>query len=232
MSQNSIIIANGTGVAVRTAFNNALDSLSCDFSGTSEPITTWANMWWADTTNNILKRRNLTNTAWISFMDLTTGDILTKAAVLNQPYIQAREEYSNGTSGQDAYALQWNRRFLNVLIHNVGEIAVFTSSNTINIPAGTYYCQAQGCTWQSGGSRLRVQDVTSNSTLLIGLSLQKASDDNHTEPAVLSGRFTLPAAANIQLQHWVGRNRSNGFGLPAGTDDVEIYSILELWKLG
>jgi len=80
MSQNSIVVANGTGAAVRTALNNALDSLSCDFSGASEPGTTWALMKWADTTNNILKIRNLANTAWISFMDLTTGDILTNAA--------------------------------------------------------------------------------------------------------------------------------------------------------
>lgn len=80
MSQNSIVIANGTGAAVRTALNNALDSLSCDFSGVSEPGTTWALMKWADTTNNILKIRNLGNTAWISFMDLTTGNLLTNAA--------------------------------------------------------------------------------------------------------------------------------------------------------
>lgn len=82
MSQNSIIIPGSplSGTNLASAITNANNSIATDFSGTSEPGTTWALMKWADTTNNILKIRNLANTAWISFMDLVTGNILTNAA--------------------------------------------------------------------------------------------------------------------------------------------------------
>jgi hypothetical protein len=79
MSQNSIVISNGTGATVRAALNNALDSVATDFSGPSEPTTTWALMNWKDTTNKILKIRNINNTAWISLIDLETGAVLTDA---------------------------------------------------------------------------------------------------------------------------------------------------------
>jgi hypothetical protein len=73
MSQNSIVISNGTGAAVRAALNNALDSVATDFSGPSEPTTTWALMNWKDTTNKILKIRNMDNSDWLNVLDLTTG---------------------------------------------------------------------------------------------------------------------------------------------------------------
>lgn len=65
MSQNSLTVANGTGAAVRTALNNALDTLVTLNSGASAPSTTFAYMLWADTTTGLLKIRNAANSAWI-----------------------------------------------------------------------------------------------------------------------------------------------------------------------
>jgi hypothetical protein len=46
-------------------------------SGTSAPATTFANMLWYDTTNNIVKMRNEDNDAWISLFTLDqSGDLL------------------------------------------------------------------------------------------------------------------------------------------------------------
>ena len=66
MSQNSLVVANGTGAAVRSAVNNALNSLVTNNSGTGAPSTTYAYMLWADTTNDLLKIRNAANSAWAS----------------------------------------------------------------------------------------------------------------------------------------------------------------------
>lgn len=49
MSQNSIIIANGSGLAVRTNLNNALDSIVTDFSGSSAPSSPKTLQTWMDT---------------------------------------------------------------------------------------------------------------------------------------------------------------------------------------
>ena len=64
-SQNPLVVPDGTGAQVRAGFNNALDTLNTVNSGPSAPATTEAYMLWADTTNNLLKQMNSTNTTWI-----------------------------------------------------------------------------------------------------------------------------------------------------------------------
>lgn len=73
MSQNSIVIADGSGAAVLAALNNALNTLATDFSGPSEPNPTYAYMRWNDTTNNLRKIRNAANSAWITLGELLSN---------------------------------------------------------------------------------------------------------------------------------------------------------------
>ena len=54
MSQHDLNIANQTASATRSDINNALQALGSNNSGSSSPSTTYANMHWYDTTNNIL----------------------------------------------------------------------------------------------------------------------------------------------------------------------------------
>lgn len=75
MSQNSLVVANGTGASVRSALNNALDTLKTQNSGSSAPGTTSAYMLWADTTNDLLKIRNAANTAWITVGKLSQTNL-------------------------------------------------------------------------------------------------------------------------------------------------------------
>lgn len=65
MSQNTLVIADGTGLEVLGYINDALNTLVTTNSGSSAPATTYAHMLWADTTNSQLKLRNAANTAWI-----------------------------------------------------------------------------------------------------------------------------------------------------------------------
>lgn len=65
MSQNTLTIADGTGLQVLGYVNNALNTLVTQNSGSTEPTTTYAYMTWADTTTGLLKIRNAANTAWI-----------------------------------------------------------------------------------------------------------------------------------------------------------------------
>lgn len=68
MSQNSLVLpTTGTvsGLQMTQNVNYALDTLNTLNSGASVPGTTEAGMLWHDTTNNVLKIRNLANNAWI-----------------------------------------------------------------------------------------------------------------------------------------------------------------------
>lgn len=70
MSQHDLSIANQGFPAFRSDLNDALQALGSLNSGTTAPSTTYANMPWYDTTNNILKIRNEDNDAWISILEL------------------------------------------------------------------------------------------------------------------------------------------------------------------
>ena len=75
MSQNSLVVPNGTGASVRSALNNALDTLKTQNSGSSAPGTTSAYMLWADTTNDLLKIRNAADSAWITIGRLSLTNL-------------------------------------------------------------------------------------------------------------------------------------------------------------
>jgi hypothetical protein len=66
MSQNDYVIANQTTPLFRADLNLALQALASNSSGSSAPSTTYANMMWYDTTNNILKMRSEADDAWIT----------------------------------------------------------------------------------------------------------------------------------------------------------------------
>jgi len=64
MSQSSLSIPNETFPQTRSDLNTALQALGSLQSGSSAPSTTYAYMWWADTTNGVLKQRDSSNSSW------------------------------------------------------------------------------------------------------------------------------------------------------------------------
>lgn len=75
MSQNSLVVANGTGAAVRSALNSALNTLVTMNSGSSEPSVMYAYMFWPDTANDLMKIRNAANSAWITVGKLSQTNL-------------------------------------------------------------------------------------------------------------------------------------------------------------
>jgi len=70
MSQNDMSIANANGATVRADINSALQALASNSGGSSAPGTTYANQWWFDTTNDILKIRDEANANWVNAFSL------------------------------------------------------------------------------------------------------------------------------------------------------------------
>jgi hypothetical protein len=66
MAQHDFNIANQDFPSTRADLNNALLALATNSGGASAPGTTVPNQWWVDETNNLLRIRNRTNTAWIT----------------------------------------------------------------------------------------------------------------------------------------------------------------------
>ena len=74
MATHDYNIANGTGSAVRSDLNNALAAIVSNNSSSTEPATTFAFQWWADTNTTLLKFRNAANSAWITVGDYSTAN--------------------------------------------------------------------------------------------------------------------------------------------------------------
>lgn len=74
--QATINVPNGTGLAVRTGTNQALQAIATHFSGTTEPSTRYAYQFWIDTsvTPALMKARNGANNAWITLGYLSETD--------------------------------------------------------------------------------------------------------------------------------------------------------------
>lgn len=70
MSQNDMSVANAAGATVRADINSALQALASLSGGASAPATTYANMWWFDTTNDLLKIRDEANANWVTVASL------------------------------------------------------------------------------------------------------------------------------------------------------------------
>jgi len=66
MSQNDYVIGNQTAPNFRSDLNDALQALASLSSGSTAPSTTYANMLWYDSDNNILKMRTEADDAWIN----------------------------------------------------------------------------------------------------------------------------------------------------------------------
>lgn len=83
MSQNTLVIADGTGAEVLAALTEAFDTVATLNSGSAAPAETYPFMWWADTDADTLNIRNAADTAWIVVGTLSQVNLglLTAAAI-------------------------------------------------------------------------------------------------------------------------------------------------------
>ena len=95
MATHDYVIANGTGAAVRSDLNNALAAIVSNNSGSSEPGTTYAYQWWADTNANVLKIRNSANNAWITLRELD-GTMLIEDGSAASPGLAFADDLNTG----------------------------------------------------------------------------------------------------------------------------------------
>jgi hypothetical protein len=75
LAQHDYVIANQSGASFRSDLNNALSAVATNNSGTSEPSTTYAYQWWADTNTGLLKVRNAANSAWVTVGTLASANL-------------------------------------------------------------------------------------------------------------------------------------------------------------
>jgi hypothetical protein len=138
MAQHDYSIANQSAPNARTDLNNALAAIVSQNSGATAPSTTFANMIWYDTANNLLKMRNEADTAWITLATLDQSANTSSAAVT----IASQAEAEAGTNNTKLMTPLRVQQAIDNATATAGHLGVGTYAVLINnsgsaITAGT-----------------------------------------------------------------------------------------------
>lgn len=73
MATHDYVIDNQSASAFRSDLNGVLQAIVTQNSSATAPATTYADMFWYDSANNQLKKRNEANSAWITLGTIDEG---------------------------------------------------------------------------------------------------------------------------------------------------------------
>jgi hypothetical protein len=167
----------------------------------------------------------------------TTAGVLTAADKLKidgisasgSPLFQATDQRPLGTAGGSNVSGSWQQRTVNTTITNQISGASL-SSNTLILPAGTYYCELGSQIYGVDRAKTRIYNSTNSTVLIDGLSVIMTTTVSADSTA--SGQFTLSTTSNVIVQYWAQSVNGSGLGLPvSATGTPEKYLDIKIWKL-
>ena len=205
MAQHDYNIANQTAANARTDINNVLSAIATNNSGSSAPSTTFANMWWYDTSNNILKIRAEGNDAWISVAQLDqTGD---NFRILDDTQVVNTSGSQTGLLGDQATAT-WQT--------GTGTVESLVSPAKVAASATEVvgnYALGVDQTWQDMTSSRALNTTYQNTTgrpIFIGVSATVAG----------SGTMSLLVSPNSDMSSSVTADRTSDINDPTGVSAI------------
>jgi hypothetical protein len=216
MAQHDYNIANQTAANARTDINNVLSAIATNNSGSSAPSTTFANMWWYDTSNNILKIRAEGNDAWISVAYLDqTGD---NFRILDDTQVVNTSGSQTGLLGDQATAT-WQT--------GTGTVESLVSPAKVAASATEVvgdYALGVGQTWQSlTGSRALNTTYQNTTGRPISVSVVTQPGGNQTSSFEVSPNSDMSSSVVISRQRDI-----DGLTTDSGIVPNSIYYRLNL----
>ena len=161
MAQADGTIQNDTGANVRSDLNNNFAACFTNNSGASAPSTTYAYMWWADTSNGLLKLRNGGNTDFITVGSLTTTNL--GLAPQASPTFTGNVTIAAGTVSLPSLRFTGD--------NDTGFYSA--AANTVNVTAGGTLSHAFTSTYSTASVPIRVPDGTAGAP-----SITNTGDEN------------------------------------------------------
>ena len=202
MATHDYVIANASGAAVRADLNNALAAIVSNNSSTTEPATTYAYMWWADTTSDQLKQRNAANDGWVTVRELD-GTLLMEDGTAAAPGLSFASDLDTGffSAGANALGIATNG-VERVKIDSSGGLLVGTSS-------------------ARGSLRLQVEGTDLN-----GSTIATTRNSNDASPPVIG----LKKSRGTATGSYTSVQNNDRCGVVAfygadGSDDIQLAGI-------
>ena len=107
------------------------------------------------------------------------------------------------------------------------------SANRITLPAGVYRVNASAPAYFSNKHQLKLANITDSSDQIIGASSLAGSGVAIVTRSFLEGVITLASEKTLELQHRCQNTRtSDGFGVQSSFAVVEVYSMIQIEKVG
>jgi len=147
-------------------------------------------------------------------------------------YMHVRDEKASGTNGGAFTSGDWRTRDLNVVKTNTISGASL-SANQITLPVGTYRVRATAPALNTATNKAKIRNISNSSDSIIGSS-EMTGSVNHLSTSTVIGSFVLVSESIIELQHrcFTTNAATSGFGLASNLGVVEVYSEIEIWKIG
>jgi len=207
MSQATTTVVNGTGKAVRTGFNAAIQAVQSMFYGSDDPLTlgySVAEMIWIDSGNNLVKQMNSGNTAWT-----TIGKIDSSTGIITWTNTNAVPLAGGTMTGA---------------LHQPNPISIASSSGVVTLTEGSNSFIVTGTEaitsitgWTAGIAVIRwatARTLTYNSASLI---LQNSQ--NRTTAAGDIGIYEMTSAGAREINYFYASTSSETSSFPLGTGD-------------
>lgn len=195
MAQHDYVISNASGSAVRSDLNNALAAIVTTNSGSSEPTTTYAYQFWADTSAGVLKIRNGANNAWITLRELD-GTFLSEDGSAASPGIAFASDTNTGLYriGADQIGFSTGGT-LRATLDSSGRLLVGTSSavGSVGSAAGDITPQQQlvGSTFAASSAAIvRTAGGSAQLFFAAGSSANNQSSDSRIGGIYFNGYHT------------------------------------------
>lgn len=169
MSQSDMVISDQPGASFLADLNAVIAALTTKSSGPTEPATTYAYQWWADTASGILKQRNAANNAWIDILNLATGLPFPAAS-------QAEIEAGTETALRSMSPLRIKQAIqaLATGSSQIQKISASVASNALTISASSLSLDFRSATLASG-TVTRVSGAPANLVISSGSTLGTVS---------------------------------------------------------
>jgi hypothetical protein len=145
--------------------------------------------------------------------------------------LHVRDEKTSGTLSGTFTTGSFQTRVLNTVVTNE-ILGASLASNTITLPAGTYYVEATLPAFNTNGHKSQLYNVSDTSSIIEGTGGYSGSSVQDT--AHVKGRFTLAAEKDVTLRHSCQTTRVNdGFGVSTNlaASTTEVFAEVLIWKI-
>ena len=218
MATHDYLIANGTGANVRSDINGALAAIVSNNSSSSEPSTTYAYQWWADTNANVLKIRNSANNAWITLRELD-GTILMEDGTAGAPGLAFAADLDTGI-------LRPGDNQINFATAGAERLSIGSTEIVFNEPSNDvdFRVESNGNTHMlfvdGGNDRVGIGFTAEQAPLEVQGENEFASSASTLATAATKSAFRVKGATNSSDSLWMGVETSNAEPYIQGANGV------------